>query len=127
MKKFIVQTMLVLGFVLSYGLSYAQTPASCCPQKGTADCPLVKNCPLKGTKDCPYAVTASNVTKNAMVYCLLAGTADCPIEKCPLKGTKDCPLVKNTTKVSYASMKTVANKSEEDLPPCCRKAITQSN
>ena len=126
MKKFIVQTMLVLGFVLSYGFSYAQTTASC-PKKGTADCPLVKNCPLKGTEDCPYAVTALNVTKNAMVNCLLAGTADCPIEKCPLKGTKDCPLVKNTTKFSYASMKTVVNKSEKDLPPCCRKAITQSN
>ena len=57
--------MLVLGFVLSYGFSYAQTPASCCPQKGTADCPLLKNCPKKGTKDCPYAVsTASLVAKN---------------------------------------------------------------
>ncbi|MDQ3683115.1 MAG: hypothetical protein M3352_08605 [Bacteroidota bacterium] len=123
MKKFIVQTMLVLGFVLSYGFSYAQTPASCCPQKGTADCPLLKNCPKKGTKDCPYAVsTASLVAKNVKADCPLAGTPDCPIEKCPLKGTKDCPLVKNTTKVSYAVNKKVATKSEENLPLCCRKS-----
>jgi len=123
MKKFIVQTMLVLGFVLSYGFSYAQTPTAICPKKGTADCPLVKNCPKKGTKDCPYAVsTASLVTKNLKADCPLQGTAECTIENCPLKGTPNCPLVKNTTKVSYAVNKTVANKSEEDLPACCRKA-----
>lgn len=127
MKKFIVHTMIVLGFVLTYGFSSAQTTASC-PKKGTPDCSLVKNCPLKGTKDCPHSVsTASLVTKNVKADCPLAGTADCPIEKCPLKGTKDCPLVKNATRVAYASMKTATKKSEEDLPPCCRKPVTKSN
>jgi len=123
MKKFIVQTLLVLGFVLSYGFSYAQTPIASCPKKGTADCPLIKNCPKKGTKDCPYLVsTASFVTKNVKADCPLQGTAECTIENCPLKGTVNCPLAKNTTNVSYTVNKTVATKSEEDLPPCCRKA-----
>ena len=122
MKKFIVQTMLLLGFMLGYGFSYAQKSTANCPQKGTANCPIVKNCPMKGTKDCPYAVTASKVSKNAMANCPLAGTANCPLDKCPLKGTPNCPLVKNTNKVSYAAYKTVAKTKDEDLPPCCRKA-----
>lgn len=81
MKKFIVQTMLVLGFALSFGFGYSQTPTASCPKKGTAGCPLIKNYLLKGTIDCPYTITtASLVTKNVKADCPLAGTADCPIE-----------------------------------------------
>lgn len=125
MKKFIVQMMLLLGFVLGYGFSDAQTPAAICAKMGTADCPLLTNCTKKGTKDCPYAIsTAYNVTKSVKADCPLLGTAECTIENCPLKGTPNCPLVKNTTKVSYASNKTVAKtKEDDDLPPCCRKKI----
>ncbi len=124
MKKFIVQTMLLLGFVFSYQLSYAQTPATACPKKGTVDCPLVKNCPKKGTKDCPYAVsTVSNVSKNVNVDCPYKGTDKCPLVKCPLRGTPACPLVNANGIVSFASNKTAAkSKEEDDLPPCCRKA-----
>ena len=123
MIKFIVQTFLLLGFVLSYNFSYAQTFN--CPKKGTADCPIVKNCPKKGTKDCPYALTASSGIESTKAHCPLAGTADCPIVNCPLKGTPNCPLVKKANTVSYAVNKTVANKRGEDLPSCCRKATSK--
>jgi hypothetical protein len=123
MKKFIVQTMLLLGFVLGYSFSYAQTPAAVCPKKGTADCPLVKDCPKKGTKDCPYTASLTSTSANsAKTDCPLKGTPECPLVNCPLKGTADCPLVKAASKVSYASYKTVVKKKDDaDLPPCCRK------
>ncbi len=114
--------MLLLSFVLGYGFSYAQISTATCPKKGTADCPMVKNCPKKGTKDCPYAVSASNISKNATANCPLAGTADCPLEKCPLKGSPNCPLVKITNNFSYALYKPEAKTKDKDLPSCCRKA-----
>jgi hypothetical protein len=122
MKKFIVQTMLLLGFVLGYGFSYAQTSTANCPKKGTPDCPMVKNCSMKGTKDCPYGITASKVSKNTKANCPLAGTSDCPLEKCPLKGSPNCPLVKNTGNAFYAVYKPEVKIKEKILPPCCRKA-----
>jgi|GEM_PF-1891204 len=123
MKTLILRTMLILGMVMGYGVSYSQTSLVTCAKKGTADCPIV-NCPKKGTKDCPYTASFASLSSNsAKADCPLKGTPDCPlIKNCPQKGTADCPLIKKESLVSYAAKTTSAKKKNDaDFLACCRK------
>ncbi len=111
----LVRSLLLVAMMLGFNLSYGQT--KCCPQAGTADCPMIKNCPKKGTKDCPYVAQATASTK--LADCPLAGTPECPlIKNCSKKGTTDCPYVNTVGATASVAAKRANNAS---LPPCCRK------
>lgn len=123
MKKFIVQSVFVLGLLITSGLLYGQNVKEC-PLKGTAACPVAK-CTKKGTADCPYKATLTSQSVNAAkTDCPMKGTMDCPlVQNCPKKGTAACPLVKQVSQSSYAAKKTAVKKQTTTLPPCCQKGI----
>ena len=95
MRKIILKTVVVLGLILTYGLSNGQTAIENCPKKGTAQCPLVNK--SQGTETVNQTASTENMlVSDELANCPFAGTPDCPlIKNCPKKGTADCPYTKS--------------------------------